>query len=320
MFFDKYKRVNFVPNRVRDVNCYIMSLPENYIDRDVVKHFASLINDVEAEPFTILMSGADLWDIVNKFGLKDWLPDWISLKSETDFGLLRVDKGFVDRMIDFSKSEKAILTIKEQYLSLPGSQSNLKGQMESGADIRIVDDILGAMVVASKKRRNKVLFAITGYEDEALVTAAGLAKAKTVGFRNFFVFQQHFQTPGIINTFASNNNIDGFMIPLKVGLNTGPGAYSSISLTYNKGVVISGYEPAEIMQSVWMLISQKLDKKPATVFQRTKEVSDEVINRSRWMIEEVFEPADLLFNDGAIVNAGAFKIREKYSAFDANLL
>ena len=310
-----------MPDRVGDVNCYIMSLPENYIDRDVVKHFASLINDVEAEPFTILMPGADLRNIVQKYELEDWLPDWISLKSETDFGVFCEDTDFVDRMIDFSKSEKAILTIKEHYLSLPGSQSNLKDQMESGADIRIVDDILGAMVVASKKRRNKVLYAITGYEDEALVTAAGLAKAKTVGFRNFFVFQQHCQMPGIIKALASGkHNIDGFIIPLKVGLNTGPGAYSSISLTYNKGVVISGYEPAEIMQSVWMLISQKLENKPATVFQRTKEVSDEVINRSRWMIEEVFEPADLLFKDGTIVNAGAFKIREKYSAFDANLL
>ena len=69
-----------------------------------------------------------------------------------------------------------------------------------------------------------------------------------------------------------------------------------------------------------MAISQQLDKSPAVVFQRTKEVSDDVINRSRWMLEEVFEPAPLNNNKYRTIANGRLHIKEKYKDFDAEFV
>ncbi len=298
-----------------------MSLLDSYVDRDVVKHFASLMADLEPQPSRIAMLSADLLANMNRVALTDWIPDGVAIEGEAALGLEMESKSFIDKLIEFTKREKVILTVKQHYLEIPGSHSTLKEEMDKGTDIRVVEDILGAMVVASRKRRNKVIFPITGYEDEGLITAAGLAKAKTVGFRNFFVHNQHRQTKGILEALAtSRKQVDGFIIPLKVGLNTGVGAFSSIPLLYNKGVVVSGYEPMEIMQSIWMVLNQQSEKAPAAVYQRTKEVSDEVVNRARWMLEEVFEPADMLIDNLGLVKDGGFRIREKYRDFDAQNL
>ncbi len=298
-----------------------MNQLDNYLDKDVVKHFAALINESVNSPIKLLLCGQDLWSIIDTYGLNKLLPPTLSLISGDDIGITQTNKQVIDKTIDYSNDNKTIITIKESYLNMPGTTSTLYEQHNAGADIRIVNDILGAMVVASKKRRNRVVFPITGFEDEALITAAGLAKSKTVGFRNFFVLNGHNSLVGVTNFLAKQEeNLAGCILPLKVGLNTGVGQYSNIPLIYHKGVVFSGYEPMEIMQSVWMVISQQLDKSPAVAFQRTKEVSDEVINRSRWMLEEVFEPAPLSNNKyGAIAN-GRLHIKEKYKDFDAEFV
>ena len=294
-----------------------MSLLDGYVDRDVVKHFASLMADLKLDNIRIVILGEDLMANFEKYGLKDWLPGWLTVEDELLPGMEMEERRFVDRLIAFSGTEKSILTIKEKYLALPGTRSTLKEALEKGADIRVVDDILGAMVVASRKRRNKVVYPITGYEDEGLITAAGLAKAKTVGFRNFFVYSRHLQTKTIVEAIAKRDKqVNGFIIPLKVGLNIGMGAFSSIPLLYKKGVVISGYEPMEIMQSVWMLLNQIAEGTPAAVFQRTKEVSDEIVNRSRWMLEEVFESGPLKLENHENIPGGRLKIKEKYRSFD----
>ena len=295
-----------------------MSLLESYVDRDVVKHFASLMADMKPVQSSIVVLGKDILANMKQYALFDWLPDWVTVEDESQLGLEMENKDFVDKLIAFSRSEKLILTLKEHYLELPGSNSTLKAEQSKGADIRVVGDILGAMEIAFRKRRNKVIFPIIGYEDEGLITAAGLVKAKTVGFRNFFVFNRHWQSKGIIEALATREKqVDGFILPIKIGINTGRGTYSSIPLVYNKGVVISGYEPMEIMQSIWMVLTQKSEGAPAAVYQRTKEVSEEVVNRSRWMLEEAFESSEILINNLGLVKDGGFRIREKYQMFDA---
>ena len=298
-----------------------MNQLDNYVDRDVVKHFAALINESVNSPIKLFICGQDLWSIIYKYELNKLLPSTLTLINGEDIGISQTYKQVIDKTIDYSKVDKTIITIKEGFLNLPGTTSTLNEQLTTGAEIRIVNDILGAMEVASKKRRNRVVFPITGFEDEALVTAAGLAKSKTVGFRNFFVLNGHSSLVGITGFLAKEEeNIAGFVLPLKVGLNTGTGQYSSIPLLYKKGVVFSGYEPMEIMQSIWIVISQYFEKSPAVVFQRTKEVSDEVINRSRWMLEEVFEPSPLNNNKYGTIANGNLHIKEKYKDFDAEFV
>ena len=294
-----------------------MSLMDSYVDRDVVRHFASLIEDAATTPINIVVFGDDLWKVINDYNIEAQLPDTVSLERGLEAERKLAEKHFIDKIIAFSLSDKAIVTIKEKYLTMAGTQSSLKDELERGADIRVVDNILGAMEVAHKKRRNNILFPITGYEDEALVTAAGLAKSKTVGFRNFFVLNGHYRLSGIINVLATTeNNINGFILSLRVGLNTGTSAFSKIPLVNKKSVIITGYAPMEIMQSIWMVVSQQVSGSFAALFQHTKDISDEIINRSQWMLEEVFEPCPLnLPKIGILPNSG-FKIKEKYKAFD----
>ena len=296
-----------------------MNLLDNYINKDVVNHFAGLISDLEFDKMNIMVFDKGIFKTITDFKLSTLLPDNIFIEPAPGIFYSNDDTIFIDKIIDLLNDEKTIITIKDNYIDIKGSEKTLRDLMNKGADVRIVDNILESMVVASKKRRNNVIYPIDGYEDEALITAAGLAKAKTVGFRRFYVFQNHRNTPETIRAIAGNKNTF-FLVPLKTGLNTGPAMYSEIPLLYSKGVVFSGYELKEIVQSIYMLAEQHANNSPKVIFQRTKEVNDEVISRARWMIDEVFDKEDYTGNNPGIVKNGKMKINEKYEMFDAGKL
>ena len=293
-----------------------MSLLEGYIDKDVVMHFASVIRDIALSKATIVVFDGALLNVIRSYELESLLPETVTLVPGNYY--VDYEKSFADRIVSLSELDKSIIVVKKPLLTLIGSSLSLEELINNGADIRIVDDILGAMVVASKNRRNIVVYPIDGYEDETLVTAAGLAKAKTVGFKNFFVLNYHRSLAEIVRFSAkTEEDIQGYLIPLKVGLNTGLPIFSETALAYNKCIVISGYEPSEIMQSLAMILTGIFEGNYKAQFQRTREVSDEVTRRAKWMIEEAFEPGCLNHNKLGAIKKGRFVIREKYRLFDA---
>jgi hydrogenase expression/formation protein HypD len=298
-----------------------MSLLDSYVNKDVLKHFTGLINDLATEYFEIYVLSNELLETIDKYNFKSLLSDNIKFVNTSEIDGNIGENTFIDNLIKFSTGEKSITVVKKEWLNKKGSRSTLNDELKKGFDIRVVEDILAAMVVASRKRRNKVVYATGGFEDEALITAAGLAKAKTVGFRNFFVYQNHLSSPNIVKTLAEKNieRNCGFLLPLKTGLNTGAGKFSEIPLVYNKSVVFSGYEAMEIMQSVFMLVDNFFNDKNSVKFQRTKELSDEIVMRSIWMIEEVFMEDDCYFKNFGFVKSGKLKINDKYKMFDAEL-
>ena len=294
---------------------------DTYVDKDVVNHFSGLINDLAPHEINIIIFGKEILDTVNIFNFKELLPSSLKISAAPWIETNKEDINTVNRLINFLKEERSLVTVKKEWLDIKGDEKvSLRDIMHSGANIQVVDNILDAMVIASKKRRNNVVFPVKGYEDEALITAAGLAKAKTVGFRRFYVLQHHRSTPATVRFLACENKSVGFLIPLKTALNTGSEKYSEIPLFYKKGVVFSGYQAAEIMQSIYLLVAQHINKKPEVVFQRTKEVSEDVITRAQWMIDEVFEYEDILISKEKKISKGAMKIREKYKMFDASVI
>ncbi len=290
---------------------------DQYINKDVVKHFVQLIHDLNPTAFTIRIFSNEILNTIHQFSLKELLPDTIDLAPAPWIKESKEEKEMIDRLLTFLKEERSLVVVKADWLDIRGSKQSLREAMQDGANIHEVKDILGAMVVASRKRRNNVVFPIKGYEDEALITAAGLAKAKTVGFRRFYVWQHHKSTPAVIRSMAQKQTNEYYLIPLKTGLNTGAEEYAEIPLLYQKGVVISGYEAMDIMQSIYMLTEQMMNRKPSVVFQRIKEVSEEAIMRARWMIDEVFEYEDIKESTLGRIPQGKMKIKEKYNMFDA---
>ncbi len=295
---------------------------KGYVNQDIVNHFAELINDLPKQKSDIFVFGKEIFKTVKEFELEKLLPDNIKIKAAPSIIKGKEEQKIIDKIFQFLQNEKSILTVKKEWLDVKGGNNiTLQELIDKGsADVRIVDDILGAMVVASRKRRNKVLYLIDGYEDELLITAAGLAKAKTVGFRNFFVYQNHYNTPAVITAISEKDENSAFLVPLKTGLNTGIEKYTQIPLLYRKSVVISGYEAMEIMQSIYMLAEQSVSGKPAASFQRTKELSEEVVRRANWMIEEVFTISDCDIADSGHVKNGKYIIKDKYRMFDGTIL
>jgi len=293
-----------------------MELKEQYIGKDVVKHFAGLINDVPIQKQTIYVAGDDIFQTIKKYGLDKLIESKIELISLFQLMPKEITQTFYAKIHSFAKTEKAIVTVDQQSMTYKVNNIGLDDLQKQGFDIRHVKNILDAMIVASKKRRNKVLFITTGLEDKALVTAAGLAKAKTVGFRNFFVLQQHFNTPELINHYASLTPAAGFILSIKTGINTVLNQYTGTPSIYGKSVIFSGYQPEEIMQSIFMVMDQFVSKQPKVKFQRAMKIPDENIARARWMLEEVFDTTPLTLPDGASIKNGKLIINEKYNSFE----
>ena len=257
---------------------------------------------------------------IRKYGIHNLLPGTIELLSGPGCPVCVSDRSFIDKAIAYSQMPNTIITTYGDLIRVPGSSSSLDKEKAQGADIRIIYSTLDALKLANEFPDKKIIFLGIGFETTTPSTAVAVVEAKKQSIKNFFVLSAHKVMPPAMSALIDEGTtIDGYIGPGHVSTIAGAKIYKPLVDKYNLSVVISGFEPSDMLQTILMLVEQQEQKKPSVEIQYTRAVSYEGNLIAQKLVESCFEYCDDYWRGlGMIPNSG-LKLRKKYEAFDAEV-
>ena len=295
-----------------------MKYISEYRDAEKVQQLAAYIKQIAKEPMVIMEVCGSHTMSIHRFGLKHLLPEHIVLVSGPGCPVCVTPVDYIDKAVALARIPDVIIATYGDLIKVPGSSSSLEKEKAKGADVRMVYSVLESIDFAINNPEKKVVFLAIGFETTTPPTAAGILKAKELGLTNFSVLSSHKIMPPPMQAIIEEGiAVDAFLAPGHVSVITGTEMYNFISKKFGKGVVVSGFEPVDVLQSVIMLIKQKNENRPSVEIQYTRVVKPEGNPKAQQMVNEIFEPADANWRGLGIIPKSALSLREKYKNFDA---
>ena len=257
-----------------------------------------------------------------KYGIEDVLPEAIELIHGPGCPVCVMPKGKLDDAISISQNPNVIFTTFGDAMRVPGSTTTLLQAKAQGADIRMVYSPLDSLQIAKDNPDQEVVFFALGFETTAPSTALTILQAESEKIHNFSMFCNHVLVIPALEALLDNPDLqlDGFIGPGHVSMVIGTEPYQFISQQYQKPIVISGFEPLDIIQSVWMLLQQIVEKRCEVENQYNRLVEEAGNSVAIAAMNKVFEVRESFEWRGLdeIPNS-AFKMRPEYAEFDAEV-
>ncbi|MFP4471438.1 MAG: hydrogenase formation protein HypD [Bacteroidales bacterium] len=298
-----------------------MKYIDEYRDRDLVMQIAAEIRKISTRPVRLMEVCGGHTMAIQKFGIPSLLPHTVKLLSGPGCPVCVSSRQFIDHAVALARQPGVIITTFGDLIRVPGSSSNLDKEKAQGADIRMVYSILEAIELAVKNPEKKVVFPGIGFETTAPGTAAGILQAHAQELTNFFVLSSHKIMPPAMGALIDEGvQIDGYIGPGHVSTITGSNMYRDIAKKYNLAVVISGFEPADLMRSVYMLVKQIETNTRKVEIAYRRAVKPEGNPKARKMMEEVFELREDWWRGLGILKNSGLKLRKKFSHLDAETM
>ncbi len=255
-----------------------------------------------------------------KHGIEDILPENIELIHGPGCPVCVLPMGRIDDAIAIAKTEGTIFTTFGDMMRVPGSQGSLLDAKAAGADVRFIYSPLDALKIARQNPKKEVVFFAIGFETTAPSTAVTLLQAKNEDIQNFSVFCNHVTIIPTIKAILDSPDLrlDGFIGPGHVSMVIGLRTYQFIARDYQKPVVISGFEPLDIIQSILMLLKQYQTGKVVVENQYKRVVRPEGNLKSLEVIAQTMELRPYFEWRGlGFITHSALKIRSDFAQWDA---
>ena len=257
---------------------------------------------------------------IYRFGLKDLLPANIDLVHGPGCPVCVLPMGRIDDGLSMSLNEDVIFTAFGDMMRVPGTQGSPLEHKARGMDVRIVYSPADALKLARKNPDTRVMFFAIGFETTAPSTALTLIRAKQEGITNFFVFSNHVTIIPAIRAILDSPDmrIDAFIGPGHVSTVIGCRPYEWIAKNERKPIVVSGFEPVDVLQSIVMILQQLKAGECKVENQYQRVVPWEGNRAALKAMAEVFELRPYFEWRGmGFISQSALSIRESYAAWDA---
>ncbi len=257
---------------------------------------------------------------IYRFGLKDLLPENIELVHGPGCPVCVLPMGRIDDALSMTKDPSVIFAAFGDMMRVPGSHGSPLAWKARGADIRIVYSPLDALRLAEKNPGRHVMFFAIGFETTAPSTALTLMRARAKGIRNFSVFSNHVTIIPAIRAILDSPDmrIDAFLGPGHVSTVIGCRPYGWIARLEKKPIVVTGFEPLDILQSIAMLLRQMKNGNASVENQYTRVVPWEGNRAALKVLAEVFELRPYFEWRGmGFISQSALSLRDAYADWDA---
>src|SRR6202046_4325544 len=257
---------------------------------------------------------------IYRFGLKDILPDNIELIHGPGCPVCVLPMGRIDDGLSIAQQSNVIFAAFGDMMRVPGTQGSPFEHKARGMDVRIVYSPSDALKLARLNPAKHVMFFAIGFETTAPSTALTLMRARALGIRNFSVFCNHVTIIPAIRAILDSPDmrLDAFIGPGHVSTVLGARPYEWIAHDQGRPIVVSGFEPLDMLQSIVMLLRQ-LKQGVAIVENQYKRVVPWEGNRAALAaMAEVFELRPFFEWRGlGFISQSALRIRDTYAAWDA---
>jgi hydrogenase expression/formation protein HypD len=257
---------------------------------------------------------------IYKHGLEDYLPENVTLVHGPGCPVCVIPMGRVDDTIHIAEQPNVIMTSFGDMMRVPGGRGSFFDSKAAGADIRMVYSPLDALKVARQNPSQQVVFMAIGFETTAPSTAMTVLRAAAEGLTNFSIFCNHVTIIPAIKAILDSPDLrlDGFIGPGHVSTVIGCTPYDFISREYGKPLVVAGFEPLDILQSIYMILQQLSEGRSEVENQYGRVVPWDGNVKALTVINEVMELRPYFEWRGlGFISHSALRMREKYAAFDA---
>ena len=295
---------------------------DEYRDAEISQNLIKQIKSISQKEARLMEVCGTHTVSIFRSGIRSVLPPSLSLLSGPGCPVCVTDQAEIDAFIELARIDDVILTTFGDLMRVPGTRSSLQKESAGGRDIRVVYSTFDALEIARKSPAKKVVFLGVGFETTAPTIAAAILSAAQANVENFSVISAHKRVPPALEALmtAPEGNIDGFILPGHVSVIIGLDAYRPFFDRYRIPCAVAGFEPADILQAIAMLVEMLESKKPALENAYPRAVTPEGNVKAQQILAEIFEPADACWRGMGVIAQSGLKIREKYAAHNAQRL
>jgi len=280
------------------------------------------LNASEKSPLQLMEFCGGHTHTIFRYGIEPMLPNWLELVHGPGCPVCVLPMGQVDDCVALAERPDVIFTTFGDAMRVPGSKKSLLQAKADGADIRMTYSPMDSLELARKNPDKQVIFFGLGFETTMPSTALTVLQAEREGVSNFSLFCNHITTVPTIKAILDSPEmqIDAFLAPGHVSMVIGERPFDFVANTYNKPIVITGFEPLDILQSIWMVLKQLADKRCTVENQYSRIVPSDGNAAGLAAIDAVFEIREFFEwrGLGSIDHSGV-KMKDAFRQFDAEI-
>jgi hydrogenase expression/formation protein HypD len=296
-----------------------MKYLDEYRDPDAARRFAEEIARVTNRPWTLMEVCGGQTHAIVKFGIDELLPKSITLIHGPGCPVCVTPIELIDKALEIAAREDVIFCSFGDMLRVPGSRADLLSAKAAGADVRIVYSPLDALKLADQNPAKQVVFFGVGFETTAPATALAVFHASQKRVENFSVLVSHVLVPPAIESILRSPDcrVQAFLAAGHVCTIVGFEEYMPIAARYHVPVVVTGFEPLDILQGILMCIEQLETGRAEVQNQYTRSVRKEGNRPAQKVMHEVFQVTSRKWRGLGDIPRSGLGLQEAFSAFDA---
>jgi hydrogenase expression/formation protein HypD len=296
-----------------------MKYVDEYRDPKIALAIAAQIAERITKPWVLMEVCGGQTHTLMRYGLDELLPPQVELVHGPGCPVCVTPLEMVDRAIRISQMPDVIFTSYGDMLRVPGSQADLFAARANGADVRIVYSPMDALQIARTHPERRVVFFGVGFETTAPANAMAVWQAKREGLTNFSMIVAHVLVPPAMRLIlgSPSNRVQGFIGPGHVCAVMGYHEYDDVARQFKVPIVIGGFEPLDLLESISMLVAQLEEGRAEVENQYSRSVNYDGNLPAQKILSEVFEVSDRKWRGIGNIAESGYKLREAYAAFDA---
>ncbi|MDT7778034.1 MAG: hydrogenase expression/formation protein HypD [Acidobacteriota bacterium] len=299
-----------------------MKFIDEYRQSDIALKLAEQIARLTDQPLKLMEVCGGHTHTIFKYGIEDLLPPNIEMIHGPGCPVCVIPLGRVDDAISIALQPGVIFTTFGDAMRVPGSRTSLLDAKADGADVRMVYSPLDALKIAKKNPERHVVFLALGFETTSPSTALTIQQAAKDRVENFSIFCNHIMIIPALKAMLDSPDLklDGFVGPGHVSTVIGTRCYEFVTKEYGKPLVVTGFEPLDVLQSVYMIVKQITEGRAEVENQYARAVARDGNQKALEALFDVFEPREYFEwrGLGSIAHSG-MRLKAKYAAFDAEL-
>jgi len=294
---------------------------DEYRSADLANQYVERIAAITTKPWKVMEACGGQTHSIVKYGIDQILPSSITLVHGPGCPVCVTPMSTINAAIQLAARPKLVLCTFGDMLRVPGSEKDLMAVKAEGGDVRIVYSPLDALKVARDNPHLEVVFFAVGFETTTPANAMAVFQAQQQGIKNFSMLCSQVTVPPALTAILSSpqHEINGFLAPGHVCTIAGYAEYEAIAREYRVPIVVTGFEPGDILQGLAMCILQLEQGRAEVENQYTRSVNREGNLAAQKMVAEVFTLGDKVWRGLGEIKQSGMRLSNKYRTFDAEV-
>jgi hydrogenase expression/formation protein HypD len=292
---------------------------DEYRDAAPAERLLRRIRGLVTRPWVVMEVCGSQTHTLLRYGIDRMLPEEITLVHGPGCPVCVTPVEAIDQAVALAGRPDVIFVSYGDMLRVPGTEKDLLSVKAEGGDVRMVYSPLDAVRLARENAERRVVFFAIGFETTAPANAMAVRLAHRQGLDNFFVLTSHVLVPPAVRLIAASpdNQVQGFLAPGHVCTVTGYSEYEAIARECRVPIVVTGFEPLDLIQGILMLVTQLEEDRHEVENQYARSVRRDGNRQALALMAEVFEVVDHKWRGIGLIPRSGLRLRGAYARFDA---